>query len=251
MAPKKKRLKQTIMFHEVLEACAQPGCPACRLALKSVEGYLDSLFYEFVNDAGIRQHLRRSLGFCREHAWLAIDARFADALGTGIIYHDLLRLLLRQVPYARKRLAARTYPAWFPAGLRSFLARWQFRRQQEAIPFSSTETCPACRQYQITSDIALSALLEFLGDPRMLDAYRASSGLCLPHLRQAMEIERNLEAQFQLLELTLIKWTDLKGELHELIRKHDYRFIEQGFGAEGDSWKRAVAAIVGLPSGRR
>jgi hypothetical protein len=65
-----------------------------------------------------------------------------------------------------------------------------------------------------------------------------------------MTFERCLEAQAQLLELTLSKWTDLKGELRELIRKHDYRFIEQGFGREGDSWKRAVAAIVGLPSRR-
>jgi hypothetical protein len=249
MAPPQKRLKPSITFHEVLEACHEPGCPVCQVALNGVDNYLDALFYEFVNDAGIRHNLRRSLGFCREHAWLAIDKRFADALGTGIIYEDLLRLLIRRLPYAQKRLSAHVYPGWFPAGLQSVISRWRARKYRE-IPFSSSMTCPACQQYEVMSDIALSAMLEFFGDPRMQHAYQDSSGLCLPHLRQAMTFERCLEAQAQLLELTLSKWTDLKGELRELIRKHDYRFIEQGFGREGDSWKRAVAAIVGLPSRR-
>jgi hypothetical protein len=249
MAPSQNRLKPTITFHEVLEACSDPGCPICQVALNGVDSYLDALFYEFVNDVGIRDNLRRSLGFCREHAWLAIDKRFADALGTGIIYEDLLRSLIRQAPYARKRLSARSLPKWLPARIQSVLTRWRDRRY-EVVPFSSSAACPACRQYEVMSDIALSAMLDFFEDARMQAAYKDSSGLCLPHMRQAMAYERRPEAQAHLLELTLSKWMHLKGELHELIRKHDYRFIEQGFGPEGDSWKRAVAAIVGLPSGR-
>jgi hypothetical protein len=48
-----------------------------------------------------------------------------------------------------------------------------------------------------------------------------------------------------LLSLTRQKLTDLTGELAEFIRKNDYRFSPEGYGREGDSWKRAVAKAVG------
>ncbi|OQA38734.1 MAG: hypothetical protein BWY52_03225 [Chloroflexi bacterium ADurb.Bin325] len=41
-------------------------------------------------------------------------------------------------------------------------------------------------------------------------------------------------------------WRKLRGELDELIRKHDHRFrAERITDAESDAWLRAVAAVVG------
>jgi hypothetical protein len=37
----------------------------------------------------------------------------------------------------------------------------------------------------------------------------------------------------------------LRAELGEFIRKNDYRFINEGFGAERDAWRRAVATGAG------
>ena len=39
----------------------------------------------------------------------------------------------------------------------------------------------------------------------------------------------------------------LHGQLAEFIRKHDHRFSQEPFGAEKDSWTRAVAALAGEP----
>ena len=41
------------------------------------------------------------------------------------------------------------------------------------------------------------------------------------------------------------KMKKLRAELGEFIRKNDYRFIHEGFGAERDSWRRAVVMGAG------
>jgi hypothetical protein len=37
----------------------------------------------------------------------------------------------------------------------------------------------------------------------------------------------------------------LDAELVELIRKYDYRFTAEGFGEEGNAWKRAIPKVSG------
>jgi len=75
----------------LIEACREPGCPVCRLEQRSVQRYLENQFYENVNNPDFRDHLRRSLGFCKEHAWLAANAHLGDALGFALIYRDVIR----------------------------------------------------------------------------------------------------------------------------------------------------------------
>jgi len=41
------------------------------------------------------------------------------------------------------------------------------------------------------------------------------------------------------------KLESLHRELAEFIRKNDYRFKDEGFGTESDSWKRAVHKLTG------
>jgi DNA-binding transcriptional MerR regulator len=82
-------------------------------------------------------------------------------------------------------------------------------------------------------------------DERMQAALRSSAGLCLPHLRRALALARDPAAFERLLAITQEKMAELAGELDEFIRKNDYRFSQEGFGAEGDSWRRAIAWMVG------
>lgn len=42
----------------------------------------------------------------------------------------------------------------------------------------------------------------------------------------------------------------LQADLREFIRKNDYRYIKEGFGEEGDAWRRAIEAISGAPPAR-
>src|SRR5262245_43226523 len=80
-----------------VEACNQPGCPLCRVERDSVLKYISSLFYEQVNDFNLRDRLRDSLGFCREHAYFAVDELPGNALGIAIIYQDLIKFALHHL----------------------------------------------------------------------------------------------------------------------------------------------------------
>lgn len=77
-----------IGYFALLEALSKPGCAICRREAESARKALEALFYESVNDSRTRERLRRSGGFCKEHARLA--AACGDPLGLSIIYRDLV-----------------------------------------------------------------------------------------------------------------------------------------------------------------
>ena len=79
----------------------------------------------------------------------------------------------------------------------------------------------------------------------MQAALRESAGLCLPHLRRALERLRD-EASFDfLVEVSTEKLRALEAGLDEFIRKNDYRFAGEGFGPEATSWREVIAMMVG------
>jgi hypothetical protein len=226
---------------DLLDACREPDCPVCRLEQKTVERYLDNQFYENVNSPDLREWLRNSLGFCHEHAWLAIDKRLGDALGFAIIYNDILLTTL-------KRLDEDTPTA--------ALGRWA--RMLNGVPeqisalvqkalyvFTPRKHCPACHQRDEMTKIFISTLVDELGKDEMAEALRASDGLCLPHLKQALQKVKSAQSYETLLSIHRQKLESLQAELAEFLRKNDYRFMSEGFGREGNSWLRAVAMMIG------
>ncbi len=232
------------LYFDVIDACAKPGCPFCRLAEKVVNRYLDALMYENVNDPDTRETLHQSLGFCNEHAWRLPSTAGGAALGIAIIYRDLIG-----------RAAAKFAEARF-----SPLRRLTLRQVQEALdpekPAAATEAmvrslqrqaeCPACAHRDRMITIALNTMLDpLVSDERLRAALNASSGLCLPHLLCALELTRDEATFTTLMVIVQEKVAGLKQELDEFIRKSDYRFNKDGFGLEGDSWRRGIAWMVG------
>ena len=229
------------MTYKLLEACRQPGCPVCRVEQESVERYLDSQFYENVNSPRWRDRLRASLGFCHEHAWLAVDKRLGDALGFTIIYHDVVNSILKQLQEngpGRNAIARRSF-------LRQLSNEARVWIEKTLRVISPRKHCPVCEHRDEALRIILSTLLEELTRSEMADALYVSDGLCLPHLRLALENGRDASVIEKLLTIQRGKLESLKGELAEFIRKSDYQLIDKGFGAEGDAWLRAVSMIVG------
>lgn len=231
--------------HKLLDACRERGCPVCRLEHQSVERYLDNQFYENVNSPKWRDRLRLSLGFCREHAALAVDKRVGDALGFSIIYRDVLNSVLNGMESGAR-------PAHPPRGLRSLLGRVpeQLRAMIEKLLVATTprKRCPACEHRDETTRNTLLVLVEGLKMPEMVDALRASEGLCLPHLRPVLEHVRDVSVCETLLKIQREKLENLRAELDEFIRKSDYQFAGEGFGKEGDAWQRAIEMVVGKKS---
>jgi hypothetical protein len=208
---------------------------------KSVERYLDNQFYENVNSPRWRDRLRASLGFCHEHAWLAVEKRLGDALGLTIIYHDVVNNILRQLDQNGSALHLSVRRSLF--GQLPDQARDLIKKVLEVI--SPRKRCPACEHRDEMIRTILSALVVELTKSEMADALRASDGLCLPHLRLALEQVRDVSVLEKNITIQREKLENLKDELAEFIRKSDYQLIDRGFGTEGDAWLRAVGMIAG------
>jgi len=238
-----------ISYHAVLEACRQPGCPLCRLADQWVGRYLDSLMYENVNDPGLRETLARSLGFCNEHAWRFAGLSGGASLGIALIYRSLINRIAGALERARY-----TAPASLPwQRVREGLDREQPSGAARAL-IQSLEPqagCPACSHRDEMETTTLTAVVAGLGQDRGLqEALRAAGGLCLPHLRRAFQLARTAAAFETLQAMMRDQMATLLSELDEFIRKNDYRFQHEGFGPEGNSWRRAVAWLVGAEGTR-
>jgi hypothetical protein len=229
------------LYHELLAACLQPGCPVCRVVQASLEHTLRSFFYESVNDRGLRAELRRSLGFCREHTWLALEPGLGDALGVAILYNDVFKTVLRRLPHPSDSASK--------GGLASLLGQVQrqFAEKVKAarLALTATAPCPICLQSETSTRLALNALVTHLVDPVLPDALRASEGLCLPHLRSALGAAPGEEQVDALLSISRSRLEALQVELEELIRKNDYRFRDEPSGSERDAWLRAARLAVG------
>jgi hypothetical protein len=228
--------------YNLSEACREAGCPVCRLEQQAVERYLDNQFYENVNSPAWRDQLRASLGFCDEHAWLAVNKRLGDALGFSIIYRDIINSVLTQLNDNNKP----THSSRRRTSLMRLLPE-QMRNMIEKMltALTSRKRCPVCERRDETTRSLLSVLVEELETPDMNNALPASDGLCLPHLRLALEHVKESSVLEKLLTIHREKLENLSAELGEFIRKSEFQAIKEGFGKEGDAWLRAVSMIVG------
>lgn len=217
--------KDTLYF-ELIDACAETGCPICRLSLESVQRHLDGALYEFVNDVEARAILRRARGYCNDHAWWLTKTR-GNSLSIGIIYHDIVKAVLRELENV-------------PAGRRG-----RQRAQELLKRVGPAGECPACAHRRTMEDVMLGALLKHIKDEGLDAALVGCGGLCVPHFSRALELVRNDRTLAQLVDLQRRTMGELCDELAEFIRKNDYRFRHEGFGKEGDSWLRAIGIICG------
>ncbi|RPI27142.1 MAG: hypothetical protein EHM70_18185 [Chloroflexota bacterium] len=232
----------TSIYFALLEACSQPGCPLCRFTYNNVQRYFDSLLYESVNDRTVRLHLRRSLGFCREHAWQTVDSSSGEALGIAIIYHDVLTNVLRGFPDAGTPSARQPrLGTW----LGSLSGELNMKLKTLVQALTPKERCPVCTNRDEMNALAVKELLQSILDEKLHKALETSEGLCLPHLLQSFEKVHDEPTFAALVALNHDKLEALNAELAELIRKNDYRFRDEGFGEERDSWKKVVRLAVG------
>jgi hypothetical protein len=212
--------------HDLFNAFTLPGCPVCRLTLGSVHHYLDSLIYEYVNKPATHTAVRAARGFCPAHAWHIQEHINASALGIAVLYEGLIRTMLRDMGNVN------------PQG-----GRRQVTRAANAL--EPQAACPACAHQAIVEDHLIRNLIEQLAQDEFADAFRQSAGLCLPHLRQALERQGDIAAKARLIAIQQDIWTQLQRDLAEFIRKHDYRFADEAMGDEGTSPRRAIEQMAG------
>ncbi len=227
---------RTSIHFDLLDAFKQEGCPACRLAPKSVSMYLDIVSYELVNDTGVREQIRAAHGFCNEHAYQWLQQR--DALGTSIFYVEVLAELTSKLE------GLRFHKRDLLSGVASLQNTGNGRTGEGGRRFDALDSCadcPACCVLRKTE----SMVMETLHDAGFKESYAASPGLCVPHLRLALRCAPDEEAFRTLIHIALRRHEILTVQMREVIRKYDYRFSGEPSGEEHGAATKAVRHVVG------
>ena len=224
-----RRSRRQASEHDLIAALDRPGCPVCRLVAEAVDGFLESVCYEGVNDLELREELRQAGGFCGEHASRFLGQSHGQ-LATAIVYRDVL-------VNAARRIA----PAPRGSGIGELLGRAP--RRQAVV--GDRRRCPACRIQAEATERYLQTLRARLVDAEVQGRYREGGGLCLPHLDRALEWDDD-GGRF-LADAAAAGLGTLIDELDRYVRKHDYRFRGEPWEGEEDAPARAIERAVGGP----
>jgi len=195
------RTDQSSIMYEFIEACGLEGCPVCRLAVRTSDRYFDILAYENTNDIDVRNELRASRGFCNRHAWQY--AEHHDSLGAAIVYRDVLRSLLRDMPDTH---GERPFH-----GIRKAVQRWldpdgSRAHTQLLHHLAPHGRCIACRREETTCNDVIDVLSHRVQEPSMASAFADSAGLCQRHLAVALPRVRRPDARVALLAAQQKAW---------------------------------------------
>jgi Family of unknown function (DUF6062) len=216
-------------YFELFEAFSGSGCALCRLALRDVDRFLDSLLYEHVTDPELQRKYRASRGLCNEHSWQLVRHK-GNSLGIAILYGAVIDDLLKAMESAPN--VGRRFP---------------FRGTDNTVAtrLRPKKPCAACQSLADSQQRWVQAFVQNVVDTGFQQAYGASSGVCLPHFCQVLSEMPNDGDLRQLLSLQRTIWTRLRAELEEFQAKNDYRRIREAMGSEGDSWLRAIGLVAG------
>jgi hypothetical protein len=232
---------------EMLEAEVHPGrpgrprhlCPVCRLTLQGVDRFLRLISLENVTDVDIRLQLRQSGGFCNRHSYQW--ANLHDALGTAIIYEDLLREAAKRIEKGE------------------FLARRSNFFGRASAPDNPFSPCPVClHQEEIESRVAEDFAEGFGEQARFRQAYAApqAAGLCLPHFRRAVSrLDGKMAEEFSARQRE--KFSATQAQLSMVIDKMDAgrklqqaseaeKQLARSIGEEREALTRAIWQMAGL-----
>jgi hypothetical protein len=223
-------------YHDLIAALSHPGCPVCRGALDAARRHIDAFLWEQVNDAESRARVRSAHGFCREHAFLALEvaAEQGAGLGMALLYEDFLRHLRDDACGAVRGRRV----TLFGAG----------RAAPELL--DPHRPCVACETADRTADHFLVLLARADGGSEIGKAARQDErGLCIPHLRAGLCLASQPVEAERLLQIYLRGEAELLSDLDEYV--HGRAGDEPLDARTASSWRRAVHIVVGEPISRR
>jgi hypothetical protein len=225
---------QSGLYFDLIAACREAGCPICRLVARAIDRYLDTMLNDAIADADVELRFVASRGLCNRHAVRLVD-RSDRAVSIAHLHRAVVDNVLSSIKGEAEVIDHALRRKWPGTERQRFLAAM----------LNPHRECPVCEQQAAIEHMALSELGKYLFEPEFVEAFEGSSGLCLPHFRQALTLTRDEAAALRLIELQREHFVRLRDQLAEFIRNNDDRFSGEGFGAEGDSWRRAIGIVSG------
>jgi|GEM_PF-894550 hypothetical protein len=200
-----KKQRQSIekhtLYFELTDACASKNCPVCFLIEKKERQYIESIFYEYVNDPAMRTNLRQSQGLCAAHVNLFLA--LGDALGLAILADDLVRHFIE-------------------ADRSSF----------------KPSTCPLCQSKAHTETRVVHACAEYLAVADFWQALENGVGLCLRHWRLIDGSASTDELKSRLLIFEQRKLAQHQALLTAFIEKNNFTTPHEAVtDAEAESYR--------------
>jgi Family of unknown function (DUF6062) len=224
-----------------IESLQTPGCALCHISQRKSQRYVETLLNEAVTDVDQRDTWREARGLCHWHAWMATETPHS-AGSVAILYADVLR-------HDLEHLAALTAAA-------SATRRWRSQRslaqrlQGWLRSWRQQRPCPVCYLWDEQERLYLHVLLDDWQELELAQAFAASSGLCWRHTLRLVEQGKQHTHLQAVLAAQQVHMQRLQDELHEFIRKLDYRLARQPYGREADAWRRVITLYVGEQGGQ-
>ena len=225
-------------YVDLLDRLSRRGCAICGLLLRDENAYINSLLYEFVNDAGIQQAFRRGRGLCNQHSWL-LTHHYGYSLGVSILFEAALDEVINLVESENQKFQS--------TKLETAVSGWFGDKgdDQLADKLEPEIPCPVCVSLREAENRYIGTFAQHWCESAFQSAYQQSQGLCLPHFRAALRQMSVAKERAQLADIQCAKWRTLKDELKQYQVKTAYNYVGEGFGAEANSWRRAVAGMTG------
>jgi hypothetical protein len=209
----KKDRPKFVGYDDLLKVMERPECPACYIVRRSLQGFLSIAFIEELTVPEFREPVRSSFGYCKLHSeYVRVASRNRlRKMGVAIVYEDLLALVQDSM------------------------------RAKHEVPVVSG--CPLCRLQEDVETYAVQIIADYCNDAEFQNHYEASSGVCLPHLREVFRLLEGDARKF-VVESHLKKLETQLGHLQEFIRKHDYRFTHEKMTEEEKTSPRSAVRFV-------
>lgn len=245
MGDNQQQLRRSRDGDALMQACEREGCPVCLVTLERMERVMDFWQYEWASEWKNRQVLIHSKGFCSRHTWQLtqltnVPAPFALAMVYRSVLPDLLEDVERDLEQVRAGRGG--------SGHRHFWRKlWRRRRDQpeQTDVTRFFHACPFCQRQGEIEQALVQELLTMLSFEEFQTRLRVATGFCLPHFTQTVHEAINDEQRAMLLETQRACLQRNLQELEELVRKHDYRFLQEPRGEEMTAWRRAAELLVG------
>jgi Family of unknown function (DUF6062) len=216
-----------VFNYDIVAAFARPGCPLCRVVAAADVAWVDAFWREGKSSPAARRAFYGAGGFCRRHAWLLhrlvaeaeSGAAIADLYG-ALAEHDLERL---------RRVAE------------------QIRRGRRRPRLEREHVCPACIADAESAARKADFLVQALRQAPIRGMYLRSDGLCLCHLRLAVEAAQTHDREIALLlvEDHARRLGEVRAQLADFDRKRDFRYAAEPKGSEQRSWTDVIELYVG------
>ncbi len=217
------------------ESFREGECLICSNLVHAERHAIFSFLWEATMSSMVRVQLVESGGFCARHFWLATRVEEAcwpaSGIGVAILCENLIGRVLGASPDAKDLQG--TGPRLF------------FRRRTKAPVVLPSPDCMFCRDSAERKQ-SLIEILEYLQQKQIWKEKLDRSPRCLRDVTLALQRWERPDSKEQLRFCVEMRLRQLRADLNEFIRKHDWNHREDPLGRERGPVERAIQFLTGF-----